>query len=124
VIISPSASAAERIDRAVLDEFYDTTGDEVFREIGVTFTEQISLLITALKAAVGAQDSSEVERITHELAGAAGTFGADALTDRARNATEMCRTGQEAAAFAGAADICMEARATLVAFKAYLAALP
>ncbi len=108
---------------SILEELRETAGDEVFQEIGETFSEQIELIVGRFEDAGCLGDIDCLERNAHELAGAAGTFGAPALASCARDVMAAGRTGNLEQAQARIAPLTETGRATLAAFKCYCASL-
>jgi HPt (histidine-containing phosphotransfer) domain-containing protein len=118
------ASDQEVLDRAVLEELRDAAGGDAFLEIAQTFTEQIGLIVERLVAPECLADLDCLERNAHELAGAAGTFGAPSLTTQARAVMAACRENDGAAARDQIAPLVTTAQTTLDAFNRYCQELP
>jgi len=118
-----ASHAAERpdiLDEAVLRDLLDSAGEEVFREIGETFAEQVDLLVNQARDSAGEGDVERFQRTAHELAGAAGTFGALALANQARIIMDLCRKGDRDDALAQLPGLVEIAEETQAAFGAYL----
>jgi HPt (histidine-containing phosphotransfer) domain-containing protein len=62
----------------------------------------VTLRGTATDLERGAEPRASLERQLHSIAGIAGTYGLDALTELARDAEERCRAGASAEEVRGA----------------------
>ncbi len=103
----------------MLEELRETAGDEAFQEIAETFTEQIEVIVNRLGARECSEDLKYLERNSHELAGAVGTFSAPALASHARNLMASCRAGNHSEARDLVASLLQAVDETLEAFSAY-----
>ncbi|MFZ9887569.1 MAG: Hpt domain-containing protein [Myxococcota bacterium] len=72
------------IDRSVFDELCATTGVDFVRELASTFIEEAPALLVELRAAHAAQDADAFRRAAHSLKSNALTFGAQRLSEVAR----------------------------------------
>jgi HPt (histidine-containing phosphotransfer) domain-containing protein len=117
-------AAHDLLDLSVLEELRESAGNAVFLEIGETFTEQIALIVSRLEEPACQNALDCLERNAHELAGAAGTFGATALAACARDMMVAGRAGDLEKTRALVAPLSGISSRTLLAFADYCASLP
>ena len=72
------------VDRAIISELIETTGDEFACELVMTFLEETPRIIENLKEAVSKLDANGYRRAAHSIKSNANTFGASALAELAR----------------------------------------
>ncbi len=111
------------LDLSVLQELRETVGDTVFQEIGETFAEQIALIVERLDDPACQNQIECLERNAHELAGAAGSFGATALAECARDVMLAGRAGNLDNTRALIPELATTSAMTLDAFARYCTSL-
>jgi len=93
--------AADTIDMKVFTELQATAGADFVSELVETFLEEVPLMLEALRAALADGDASRFRRTAHSLKTNGLTFGATALSAKARelelNGIEQLGTGAGAA---------------------------
>ncbi len=84
--------SSEKLDRDVLDELRDATGDEFLRELVETFLAEAPGMIADLETASAQDDADAFRRAAHSIKSNANTFGAVTLAELAREMELSGRT--------------------------------
>ncbi len=99
--------------------YSDLSADPEFAELVELFVQEMPQRVDTLRMAVQQQDWNQLARSAHQLKGAAGSYGFDAITDRAAQLETAVRGNHDESAILQAFDelteMCARARAGVTA---------